>query len=78
MATLKLQIDNLKTEYEHFKETYKGKTEKDVEFKKNITAEKILELWISLEILGEKRKNINFIRRFIYRIKKRSASFRRF
>jgi len=69
VATLKLQIDNLKTEYEHFKETYKGKTEKDVELKKNITAEKILELWISLEIIGEKRKNINFIRRFIYRLK---------
>jgi KaiC/GvpD/RAD55 family RecA-like ATPase len=69
LASLKLQIDNLKTEYEHFKETYKGKTEKDVELKKNITAEKILELWISLEILGEKRKNINFIRRFIYRLK---------
>jgi superfamily I DNA and/or RNA helicase len=69
LAILKLQIDNLKTEYEHFKETYKGKTEKNVELKKNITAEKILELWISLEIQGEKRKNINFIRRFIYLLK---------
>lgn len=69
LASLKLQIDNIKTEYGHFKETYKGKTEKNEELKKNITAEKILELWISLEILGEKRKNINFIRRFIYRLK---------
>jgi superfamily I DNA and/or RNA helicase len=69
VATLKLQIDNLKTEYEHFKETYNGKTEKNIALKKNVTAEKILELWISLEILGEKRKNINFIRRFIYRLK---------
>lgn len=69
LASLKLQVDNLKTEYKHFKETYKGTTEKEAELKKNITAEKILELWISLEILGEKRKNINFIRRFIYRLK---------
>ena len=69
LAILKLQIDNIKTEYEHFKETYKNKSEINVEFKKNITAEKILELWISLELLGEKRKNINFIRRFIFRLK---------
>lgn len=69
LAMLKLQIDNLKTEYEHFKETHKTKTEKSVELKRNITAEKILELWIFLEILGEKRKKINFIRRFIFRLK---------
>jgi superfamily I DNA and/or RNA helicase len=69
VATLKLQIDNLKTEYKHFQETYNGKTEKNIELKKNVTAEKILELWISLEILGKKRKTINFIRRFIYRLK---------
>ncbi|MGL5233693.1 MAG: AAA domain-containing protein [Empedobacter falsenii] len=69
LASLRLQIDNLKTEYEHFQETYKGKTGKNLELKRNITAEKILELWVSIEILVEKRKNINFIRRFIYRMK---------
>jgi superfamily I DNA and/or RNA helicase len=69
LATLKLQIDNLKTEYTHFKETYKAKTEKNVEFKKNIKAEKILELWVSLEIVEKNQKKINFIKRFIYRLK---------
>lgn len=69
LASLKLQIDNIKTEYGHFKETYKGRTEKNIELKKNITAEKILELWVSLEVLGEKRKKTNFIRKFIYRLK---------
>lgn len=69
LASLKLQIDNFKTEYEHFKETNKGKTEKDVKFKKNITSEKILELWISLEAFVEKEKKINFYRKFIYRLK---------
>ena len=69
LATLKLQIDNFKTEYAHFKETHKAKTEKNVEFKKNITAEKILELWVSLEIVGKNQKKINFIKRFIYRLK---------
>jgi len=67
-ASLKLQIDNIKTEYEHFKNTYKYKTEKTVEFKKNITAEKILDIWISLEALGKRRNKIGFIRRFIYRL----------
>jgi len=69
LASLKLQIDHIETEYEHFKETYKGQIEKNVELKKSITAEKILELWIALEVLGERRKKIGFIRRFIYRQK---------
>ena len=69
LALLKLQIDNIQTEYTHFKETYKDQTGENVELKKNITAGKILELWISLEALGKKRKKISFIRRFIYRLK---------
>ncbi len=69
LALLKLQIDNIETEYEHFKETYKNKIEKKVELKKNVTAAKILELWISLEALEKRGKKIGFIRRFIYRLK---------
>lgn len=69
LALLKLQIDNIETEYEHFKETYKGKTEKSVILKKNITAEKILELWVSIEALENSRKKIGFIRRLIHRLK---------
>ncbi|MGJ7030859.1 AAA domain-containing protein [Niabella hirudinis] len=69
LALLKLQIDNIKTEYEHFKETYKDNTEKTVAFKKNITAEKILEFWVTLETLGERGKKIGFITRFIYQLK---------
>ncbi len=69
IASLKLQIDNIKTEYEHFKEAYKGQTGKNVELKKSITAQKILELWLSLEALGKRQKKIGFIRKFIYRLK---------
>ena len=69
LAKLKLEIDNLRTEYEHFKETNIERTEKNVELKRNIMAETILELWISLELLGDKRKNISFIKRLIYRLK---------
>lgn len=69
LASLKFQIENFKTEYEHFKETYKGKTQKTVELKKNITSEKILELWVSIESFVNSRKKIGFISRFIHRLK---------
>lgn len=69
LATLQLEIENIKTEFEHFKETYKGLTNKDVKLKRNISSDKILELWISLERLEERNRKINFIRRFIYRLK---------
>jgi len=69
LAILKLQIDNLKTEYEHFIQMFKTKTELGVKLKRNITAEKILKLWITLEKLEKKRKKINFIGRFFFRLK---------
>jgi hypothetical protein len=69
LASLKLHLDNIKTEYEHFKETYKDKPRKIIELKRNITAGQILELWITLETLARRRKKIGFIRRFIYRLK---------
>ncbi len=65
LALLKLQIDNIKTEYQHFQDTYKSQTDKTVELKKNITAEKILELWISIEALAKRQKEIGFIRKLI-------------
>lgn len=69
LALLKLQIENIKTEYEHFKETYRKKKEKLAEFKKNITAEKVLEFWIILELLEKRQKEIGFIKRIIFRFK---------
>ncbi len=69
LASLKILIENIKTEFEHFKNTYKTKREKSVAFRKDITAEKILELWLSLEAFGQRRNKINFFRRFIYRLK---------
>lgn len=69
LALLKLQIDNIKTEYRHFKETYKDDKEKTVEFKKSLSTEKILEFWVTLQTLGEKRKKIGFIRKLIFRLK---------
>lgn len=69
LASLQLQIEHFKIEFEHFKEAHKGKNEKHVVLNQNLSSKKILELWISLEALAEKGKRINFIRRFIYRLK---------
>lgn len=66
LAALKLEIENTRLEYEHFKEAYEEDTEKSVGFKKNIKANKILEFWITLKSLSEKRKQINFFRRVMY------------
>jgi len=69
LALLKLQIENIKTEYEHFKETYKDKKKKTAVLKKNITSEKVLEFWVTLVALGKRRKKIDFIRRLIFHFK---------
>ncbi len=69
LALLKLQLENIETEYKHFKETYKDKTDKTITFKRNLKAEKILELWVKIEILSNRRKNFNFFKRLIFRLK---------
>ncbi|HRG09117.1 MAG TPA: AAA domain-containing protein, partial [Cyclobacteriaceae bacterium] len=69
LALLRLQIENIKTEYEHFKEASKDKKDKNSEPKWNITAQKTLELWVALESLGKRRKKIRFIRKLIFRFK---------
>ena len=69
LASIKVLVENIKTEYLHFKNLHGNKNEKNVEFKKNITAKKILELWVSIELIRENQKNINFFRRFLFRFK---------
>ncbi len=69
LALLKLQLENIETEYKHFKETYKDKIEKNVEFKKNITAEKILEFWVTIEATARRGKEIGFLKRLSFRLK---------
>jgi superfamily I DNA and/or RNA helicase len=69
LALLKLQLQNIETEFEHFKQTYKDKIVKTVDFKSNINAEKILEFWIKVEAFANKGKKIDFIKRLIFRFK---------
>ncbi|UXX77790.1 AAA domain-containing protein [Reichenbachiella carrageenanivorans] len=69
LALLRLQLENFETEYEHFKETYKDKAKKVVAFKRAITVDNILQLWIKLEAFGNRKRKIGFIKRLIFRLK---------
>ena len=69
LALAKLQLENIETEYEHFKESHKDKAEKTVAFRRGITADKILQLWVRLESIGHRRWKIGFIKRLIFRLK---------
>ncbi|QEH40626.1 AAA domain-containing protein [Chitinophaga sp. XS-30] len=69
LALLKQELDNIKTEYQHFQNTYKEQTGESITFKKNISADALLLLWLSIETQASKRKEFGFIKRFILRIK---------
>lgn len=69
LAQLKLQLENIKTEYRHFKEANKEKTEIALDFKKSVTAQNIVELWVDVEYLIERKKELGFIKKWIYRLK---------
>jgi superfamily I DNA and/or RNA helicase len=67
LALLKQELSNIETEYQHFQNSYKEKTVS--EFKKNMTADDLLLLWLSLENQAKKGKKFGFIKRWIFRIK---------
>lgn len=69
LAALKVEIDNIETEYEHFKETNKNKTTTPAYFKRRITAEKMLEFWITLEQLAKSGKKVGYLKRLVFRWK---------
>ncbi len=69
LALLKQELDNIKTEYQHFQNIYKEQTNKFTEFKQGITADDLLTLWLSIEKQAEKRKKFGFIKRWRFRMK---------
>ncbi|MGN0022320.1 MAG: AAA domain-containing protein [Sphingobacterium hotanense] len=69
LALLKLQIDNIETEYEHFKENYKNERSNSVDFKSKISSRQILRLWITLESFAKRSKKVGFISRLLFRFK---------
>ncbi len=69
LAQHRLEIENTKTEYRHFKESYKSELTKDVDLRRNLKADSILRFWLSIEKLTEKQRTIGFIKKLIYRVK---------
>ena len=69
LALLKQKLDGIKTEYQHFQNTYKEQTNESIEFKKNIAADDLLSLWLSIENQVKKGKKPGFIKRLIFRMK---------
>lgn len=69
LAKYKLEIENTKTEYHHFKESYKTENIKEVGLRRNLKADSILRLWLSMENLTKKRSSMGFIQKLIYWIK---------
>jgi superfamily I DNA and/or RNA helicase len=68
LALLNQELDDIKTEYQHFQNTYKEQTEETLVFKRSITANALLELWIAVEEQAKKGKKFGFIKRLIFRI----------
>ncbi|MDR1349003.1 MAG: AAA family ATPase [Prevotellaceae bacterium] len=68
LALLNQELDNIKTEYQHFQNTYKKRTAQIFEFKQSIAADDLLSLWLSVESQAIKKKKFGFIKRLIFRI----------
>lgn len=69
LALVKMLMENIKTEYKHFGETYRDHLSQSAAFKKNIKSNSILAFWVAIENIAAKGKKIGFFKRFIYRIK---------
>ena len=69
LASLKQELDNIKNEYYHFKKTFENEIDLSNFFKRNITADELLELWLSIEKQAKKKRKIGLIKRLVFRMK---------
>ena len=69
LALVKQEIDNVKTERQHFRNAHKEKAVKPIKFKKNITSEDFLTLWLCVEKQAKKGDKFRFFKRLLFRIK---------
>lgn len=69
LAALRLEVDNLSTEYAHFKATYSQELPELVALKGAISTTKILALWVRLDALAATQKRIGFVKRLLFRFK---------
>ncbi|SMO72321.1 Protein of unknown function [Chryseobacterium rhizoplanae] len=63
LALLKLEIDKIKTEHQHFTDDVALTTE--IRFKKNVSSDQLLSLWVTLEDYEKKGKRFYWWRKLI-------------
>ncbi|KUJ49766.1 AAA domain-containing protein [Chryseobacterium sp. JAH] len=64
LASLKLEIENIETEYQHF--SFTNTLFAEVRFKKNVSSDKLLSLWITIENYEQSGKKFNWWRKLIF------------
>ena len=69
LALLKQELESLRNEYHHFKDTFIDEIDLSSFVKRNISADEILELWLLIEKQAKRKRKIGLIRRLIFRMK---------
>lgn len=64
LASLKLEIENIETEYQHF--SFANTLFAEVRFKKNVSSDELLSLWITIENYEQSGKKFNWWRKLIF------------
>lgn len=64
LASLKLEIENTETEYQHF--TRSANVFADARFKKNVSSDQLLSLWITIENYEQSGKKLNWWRKLTF------------
>src|SRR5690606_33894362 len=68
LALLRAQSENIATEFQHFQKSYPDHTFTKAYFRKNISSNKILRLWLSIESSARRGKKIGWVRKLINRL----------
>jgi hypothetical protein len=68
LALLRVQTENIATEFQHFQNSYPDHIFTKSYFKKNISSHKVLRLWLSVESTARKGKKIGWIRKLMNRL----------
>src|SRR5690606_21175556 len=69
LALLRQELDEIETEYQHYQNAHAEYAENLFVFKRKITADDLLSLWVSIKKQALKSKDFNFLQKLIFRIK---------
>lgn len=69
LALIQLDIENIEAEHKHFMSSNTNSLSTDIHLKNNMSSDKILNLWITLENNEESDVKMTFLRRLMFRIR---------